>query len=204
MSRIAWMLGGVALTFAFMATEQFAPHCLITSTEDAPSCEVSLVEDTPLRPAAVFQGTHSLIKKEVFKVIKTKEAWKTLWTEHRGQERIKPFIETVQTFEVDFDTHLVAAVFSGGSDWCDVSASVQAREVVIRFRAITYQIDGMPLGFGDEALTTLLMKKRLAQRPYAFIVLRKPVKSVVIEQDVRQRLDFPPEWKHRVTFSDLE
>lgn len=155
------------------------------------------------RPVAVFQGTHSRITKETFRLIRTPDAWKQVWEEHRGAPGKQRFTESDQALGIDFENHLVVAIFAGPCDWCDVTPRLRADTVVIGFWACVNQTEGRPLGAGGPPPDPAETAKEKAQAPYAFVVLRKPVRTVVIEQDVRRELPSPPVWKQRTTFSDL-
>jgi hypothetical protein len=151
-------------------------------------------KETKLKPTAVFAGSHSAIRYETFNVITKEEGWQRLWKEHRGAKHDPEFTETEQELDIDFDTHYVVAVFAG-VDWCEITPRLRGDVVVIGFRGVVNQTEGrLPQRSGHEEA------KDAAKAPYAFVVLPKPVKTVVIEEDVRYRLDKPPIWEHRFLF----
>lgn len=162
-------------------------------------------DEKPLRPAALFQGSHSQIAKESFRVIKTPGEWKSLWEEHRGEFDRRAFTEYEQSFDVDFEENLVVALFTGRCDWCEVTPRLRGDAVVIGYQADMYQ----RISFASQNIPPTPVEKakearEVAKAPYALIVLRKPVKTIVIEQDVRRVIDAPPVWKHRQTFKLAE
>lgn len=162
-------------------------------------------EATKLHTTVVFRGTHSQIKKEAFRLVDTEAAWKELWKRHRGEPTDRRYTEPDLDFDIDFNTQYVVAVFTGNCDWCKVTPRRRGESVVIGFEACHYQIIGRP-PFGtpidpvEERARRKREKQGEAAAPYAFVVLPRPITTVVIEQDVRREIAGPPEWKHRVTF----
>lgn len=187
--------------------------CLLLLSACAVGCLRLLAADGPreekLSPPVVLSGTHSQIKKETFKLITTAADWKTAWEEHHGKYTDREFTERDQSLDIDFSTHYVAAIFTGHCDWCEVTPRRRGDTVVIGFEACAYRTEGRPIGADKpdaqaEARAEREHEKRRAQAPYAFIVLPKPVRTVVIEQAVRRDLITPVTWKHRVTFPGAE
>jgi hypothetical protein len=181
----------------------FFPHVLLSLLMVSPTVAREL-EATKLRPTAVFQGSHSQIKKETFRLIDTEAAWKELWKQHRGETTDRRHTEPDLALGIDFDTHCVVAVFTGNCDWCKVAPRQRGESVVIGFEACCYQIIGQPpvgtpVDPVEERARRKQGKQNKAAAPYAFVVLPRPIKTVVIEQDVRREIASPPEWKYRVT-----
>ena len=158
--------------------------------------------EKPFKPTAVFDGTHSGIKKERFVQVLDAGAWKQLWNEHRGNDA--KYTETHQRFAIDFDTHYIVALFMGeNGHWCEVKSRIRGGgEVVIGFHTSFPQTEGGPLGGGAPTAEEIAEEKKSeAMRPYAFIVLPRTVRSVAIEQDARRTLGPPAVWKHRTRFA---
>lgn len=161
----------------------------------------SLAEDpkeTKLKSVLMFSGTHSAIRKERFAVVTEEASWKELWEQHRGKDADPPFTERSQEFSIDFETHYVVAVFTGTDADLWVTAFARGDEVLMRFVAKGHQTEGRLPGQDDKKPTAHQKAKEEAAADYCFVVLPKPVKVVVIEEDVRQQLDHPPLWKERV------
>ena len=72
-------------------------------------------------------------------------------------------------------------------------------EVAIRFLALGYQIEGRQPGWKTRE-PHVDKAKEAAIMPYAFVVLPKPVKTVVIEKDIRRDKFAAPEWKEAERF----
>jgi hypothetical protein len=160
--------------------------------------------ETKLKPVAVYSGTHSQIRNERFRLATTADAWKGLWELHRGNRDVRAYTEPELQLDIDFDTHYVVAMFSGSCDWCHVNTVRRGDTVVIWYKPCFWSTEGRQPG-------VLSAKEKLAQEkeeqrqaalaPYVFVVLPKPVKTVVIEQNVQTRRDESPIWKHRHTFA---
>jgi hypothetical protein len=163
----------------------------------APVATAEEPKEMPYKATAVFTGTHSEIKKERFAVVYAAEVWKRLWEEHRGKEN--RFTESYQELEIDFETHFVVAVFAGSCDWCGINTRITSDELRVGFRAGVNQTEGGG-EFGARPRTTVERAKDEAQAPYAFVVLPRPVRKIVIEQDVRRLIDESPVWEVRTAF----
>lgn len=69
--------------------------------------------------------------------------------------------------------------------------------VVIGFRPEVNQTEEPPLGQG---VPEKAEPEKEVLAPYASVLLRQPVGTLVVEQDVRREIDAPPVWKLRATF----
>jgi hypothetical protein len=153
----------------------------------------------PLQPTMVFRGTHSQIQKERFEQILTSDAWNKLWEEHRGSR--SRFTESEQSLEIDYGTHYAIAIFPGASAYVSVSAFEVEETVRIRYRRFSGGSEGGPIGGTRTPEMNEEEEKYEARRPYAFIILPRPVRQVTIEQDVRKKgSEPPPIWETRVSF----
>jgi hypothetical protein len=153
-------------------------------------------KDKPLKPTAVFRGRHSAIHDEAFELIATEAQWEKLWEKHRGKEREPLFTETFQELNIDFDTHYVVALFTGPSHWCIPHPKLRGETVVIQYEhGFCQTAAGFQKGWTEHEKA-----KWYAQCPYAFVVLPKPVKAVIIEEGVRRQLSDPFTWKERKRF----
>jgi hypothetical protein len=164
--------------------------CLSALLALAGSSPAQEPKETALKPTLVLSGTHSAIRKERTAVVTGAAEWKELWKEHRGKEYDPPFTERLQELNVDFDTHYVVALFTGPGGWCWITPRMRGGDVVIGFGGEVFSTEGRPpeLTAGEKA-------KQEAEAPYTFVVLPKPVKAVVIEQDIRRSKLDPPLWK---------
>ena len=154
---------------------------------------------TRIKPTVVLDGTHSAIRREKVVLVTGEVGWKDVWAEHRGKEHDPAFTEQNQTLSIDFDTHYVVAIFTGCDSGLVVTTFARGDDVLVRFVANGYQTEGRPLGSEDKR-TAHQKAKEAAVADYCFVVLPKPVKTIVIEQDVRRELPSPPLWKERFRF----
>lgn len=154
-------------------------------------------KETKLKPTLLFTGSHSAILKDRFEVVSNEKDWKKLWQEHRGDAATRLFAEGSQSFEIDFDSHYLVAVFYGSSPYGEVTPRQRDGTYFIGYKNLYYQtavseIDRRPdISKAQEATTA----------QYAFIVLPKPVRTVVIERNVQRELGKPPIWEERKRFS---
>src|SRR5262245_14939895 len=154
-------------------------------------------KETTLKPTLIFSGSHSVIRKERFAVVTGEAGWKDLWEQHRGKESDPPFTERDQELSIDFDTHYVVAVFTGTDACLFVTTFARGDEILIRFTARGYQTEGRP---PEDKRTAHQKAKDAAGADYCFVVLPKPIKTIVVERDVRRRLDYPPLWQEIARF----
>jgi hypothetical protein len=154
-------------------------------------------KETKLKPTAVFRGSHSDIRGEEFHVITTAKEWDKLWHKHRGDARDPLFTETSQSLEIDFETHYAVAIFTGSGERCWITPKQRGDEVVIGFGFEIFSTEGRS---PDMPRTDHEKAKDRATAEYVFILLPKPVKTVVVEEDRKQRRNAPPDWTERAKF----
>jgi hypothetical protein len=165
-----------------------AVRCSSAFAEPLPTKEPKL---TDLKPTLVLRGSHSAILKEQFLVVTEEVKWKELWQEHRGKD--PKFTEKRQELTLDFKTHYLVAIFTGDDSGLSASAITRGEEVLIRFSAF-----GTQTREGEVDKRTAHEKaKDDAIAQYAFLILPKPIKTVVFERDCREQLDHPPLWKEK-------
>jgi hypothetical protein len=165
--------------------------------------------ETKLKPTVIFTGTHSAIQHETFDLIATESGWKELWKKHRGEEFNPLFTETFQELEIDFETHYVVVIFTGrgSGEGCEITARQRGDVVFVGFKPWFYQTEGRPPITAEDPLPRTPdfraihdEAKSAAKAPYAFVVLPKPVKTIVIERNVQSELGRPPVWNLRFLF----
>lgn len=155
-------------------------------------------KEPKIKGAIAFSGTHSQIRNERIELVSTKKEWDKLWEQHYGTPKGRRLLAESLELSVDFDTHYVVAVFSGECYWCDVTTRERKGFVVIGYEKTSIQTEGREPGADTKRAKKEreLEKERAdALAPYAFVVLPKPVRTVVIERGQRRDLATPPEWK---------
>lgn len=147
-------------------------------------------KDSVIRSVAVLTGTRSQVAKESFRLIETADEWKKVWEEHRTRPAPSEKGERSQFFEVDFDRHVVVAMFDGDgyqNDGYSIEAVSDGKRLTIRYQMSWVSIGGPPFPTGLDTTS------------YCFIVLPRITKLIDIEEDVRKEKPAPPVWKHRAT-----
>ena len=171
LARVA--LAAVGLLFAFSA---------ISSAQQEVAGKTS-------GPLVSLSGINSRIDKESYFLVKSAKNWTELWSRHAGTN------DGERMPIVDFDTCMVAAVFSGKMINCRgveaVELAANAQEIVLRFHDLTYQ-----------TIATAKNRNSASVTPYAFFVLRDSAKTVALEKDKRQYLGDPPLWKEVARFPE--
>jgi hypothetical protein len=132
---------------------------------------------------AVLTGDNSHVSKPAFTRIDSSSLWKKTWLTHLGKEQ-----DTIYrtAMEVDFGRCTVTAIFGGQSvNSCGYrieSVHENGNTIVVRFDDISFQTAGPDGG-------------AVQVRPYAFIVLPKTSKPIVLEENVQSYKREEPEWK---------
>lgn len=138
------------------------------------------------KPLVVLAGANSHIHKPSFQRITTPAAWARTWASHLGTSTDDAYRPTL---EVDFDRCLVVAVLCGdevnvrGMEVASIRDS--AESLFIRVERMYYQTAGEG-------------NNKPPDRPYAFIVLPKTDKNIVLEENTQQYSGRPPVWKQWV------
>jgi hypothetical protein len=131
----------------------------------------------------VLTGDDSHISKTAFRRVGSTLEWKKTWLSHLGLKE-----DTIHrtAMEVDFDRCMVIAMFGGKSEnrrGYRVESVLEKKDsIVVQFDQISFQTAG-PDGGAVHVM------------PYAFIVLAKSEKPVVLEENVQIYKDHAPEWK---------
>jgi hypothetical protein len=123
------------------------------------------------KPLVAMSGADSHVRKSSYQRVTTPEDWTRIWASHLGtttDDAYRPLLE------VDFDRCLAVVIFRG--EEINVrgiqidSASETADSVVIRFTELGYQTAGES-------------NNKPPDRPYAFVIVPKSDKTVVLEQN---------------------
>jgi hypothetical protein len=168
---------------------------------------VGFAADPPrkVKPVVVWTGTDSKQAKDSFARCGSPKDWQATWNAHCGQE--KP-ADLPTCPEVDFDSYMVIAVFRKTSR-IRVSEIVEEKECVrVRYQPWGNQIVFVP---GPDAGTVKVVELGRGEldpdKPYmlsfAFVVLPKANKAVVLEEDIQDLIGKPPVWKERAKFPAL-
>jgi hypothetical protein len=137
------------------------------------------------RPLVVVDGDDSKVTRGALVCVSTDKEWNETWAEHVGI-KVEHVLE--KRLEVDFSRVMVVAVFLGDSVNCN---GIEVTEILESPSFLTIRVTRR--GYQSH----ISHRPDPPERPYAFIVLPKSDKEIVLEED-RQRLKGqPPLWKVR-------
>ena len=144
------------------------------------------------KPLLVLTGADSRVDKPTYHLATSEEAWKRLWLIHLGKTEADGFREHLPIVQIDFERCMVIAVFQGVSTNSRglniISVDENKDTVFLRFDDMSYQTSGgLDGGGGGGVMVT----------PYAFVVIPKSAKLVLVEENVQSLKDKPPVWKER-------
>ena len=155
-----------------------------------------------VKPVVVWTGTDSKQGKDSANLCCSLKDWQATWNGHCGHQKDA---DSSTCPEVDFDSYMVVVVFRKTSR-IRVSEIVKEKECVrVRYQPWGNQIIFVPdpdkntvkvveLGRGEIDLDKTYTPS------FAFVVLPKTDKAVVLEEDVQNIIGKPPVWKERARF----
>lgn len=149
---------------------------------DAVAGEAPTTQGSPL---AVLSGASSKVSEARYRRVISADEWRRVWLDHLGMNTDainRPL------FEVDFQRCMVLVIFGGkmvnvASERVD-SVTETERAIVVRIDDVGYQTGGIG---GDDHADHVT--------PFAFVVLPKSVKQIILENNVQMYKGHPPEWK---------
>jgi hypothetical protein len=122
-----------------------------------------------------------------------------LWLSHLGKTEADRFREHLPIVQIDFEKCMVIAIFQGAKTNSRglrvISVNENNDNVTLRVDDMSYQTSGGLNGGGGGGVPV---------KPYAFVVISKSAKLVVVEEDVQSLKDKPPEWKERARLKPEE
>lgn len=137
-----------------------------------------------IKPLVAFSGANSHITEQSFRLISDDKEWKVVWARHLGTT---PEDAYCPRLAIDFQQCLVIAIFKGK---VRNSRGIQLNSIAETVDLITVQFT--TLGYQS----TLATAKQLPETPFAFIVIPKMAKNIVIEEGVvSKRQPTAAEWK---------
>ena len=149
------------------------------------------------RPLAVISGDDSHITQASFRRVETDAAWQRLWLDHLGLGE-----DTIYRPKLDVDLArcTVVAIFDGRTfNRTGMKVDSVARaggELVVRYRDVTFQTSS-----GFTSAPSLLTDPPNAGggavpvTPFAFVVLPKTDRPIIVEEDLHRIKGGPPLWK---------
>lgn len=144
------------------------------------------VGDTPghdIKPVMVLAGSDSAIDKESFHRCMSQDEIRELWKKHRGVDDLNA---TMFCPKVDFDSHMVVAIFRGHGAIFGLrvdSITDEPKGIRIRYLPATVQLaGGKPRNLPRD------------DKGYAIVVLKRSSKAIVLEEGKLFDLTQPIEW----------
>ena len=146
-------------------------------------------------PCLLLTGANSAVREARVELVSTSEDWARLWLEHRGAppvERYDLFLNKAGLPVVDFETHVVVAVFVGetanvaGLRVEAVEPGEASDHATLRYASNSYQT----LGESEPA------------RPFGFFVLPRGDRPLVVEEQLYSMVG-PTRIEMRASFPGL-
>lgn len=182
----------------------FFCDCLVAIGMCLRVIEVAAEEQSPRTtstPLVAISGTDSHITKPSYECISTKEHWRHIWARHVDLPQVPGVtvddlwkIMEDMIMEVDFDRCFVVAIFRG--------EQIQVRQITID--SVSETADAINIRFSELHYSIRVrngekLKPRKPERPYAFVVLPKSKKEILLEEKIWSKEDAargrPPKWK---------
>jgi hypothetical protein len=138
------------------------------------------------KPLVVYSGSNSEVREPLYSKITSKSEWDKVWASHLGTSVDDAYRSA---FEGDFDKCMVVAILQGNQ--INVRGvhidSITEKEnvIVVRFVDVYYQT-------GDEG------NIKPPDRPFAFVVLPKTNKQIILEQGTSADGRLQLTWKELV------
>ena len=132
------------------------------------------------RPIVVIAGADSHVHKPFYQRVTTSDALHAIWARHLGtsvDDAYRP------TMEVDFDRYMVVAALLG--DKVNVRG-LEVHSVFDNAGSLTIRVERLSYQTGSKGDT---------RQPYAFIVLPKTGKRIVLEENTQNYKGGAPVWK---------
>ncbi len=155
-----------------------------------------------ITPVIILSGNDSKQTRKSYWRCDAQYEWQAAWQKHNGHEALLP--------TNDFENYMVVVIFlnKGESDVGIVIHAVEeSKDIVrLRYKPFTYQIASAnfaPNGFVNTSNTENTAKKKDNQC-FAFVILHKTSKPIVIEEDVQSLLTSPPSYKERVRLPKMK
>jgi len=146
-------------------------------------------------PHMTLTGSDSQMADCSYHRITSEAEWIKIWQRHKGEKEAKDydlFYNPLGLPYIDFEKCMVIAVFQGtGWNSAGLSASqiLETNErIVLRFESKSFSTAGPDGGAKQVSV-------------YAFFLLPRSSKTVVLEEDVKRTNGGPPVWKERISLA---
>ncbi|MFL5330171.1 MAG: hypothetical protein ACJ8C4_14815 [Gemmataceae bacterium] len=144
-----------------------------------------------IKPFIVLTGQDSKIDEPIYRCCRSNDELKVLWKQHRDYHEDETYWKD-QPPTVDFSSLMVVGMFNGkqrsGYGVKVVSVTDEMDCVRIRFRPMTFQPAAV------SPFTTTRAERHSPMLSYAFVVIPKADKILVLEENTQSMLGTPPNW----------
>lgn len=148
------------------------------------------------KPTVTFHGEHSAIAKKRYVKITDAQQWAKLWGEHLGKpvgRKYGYFYNPLNVPDIDFKNNMVVAIFQGAR-WNSAGVTLKqfldGDELTLRFDDNSYQTTVIEVADGK-------VPEQAKSKPFGMFVLPKTDKTIVLEENVQNRVAKPPKWQAR-------
>jgi hypothetical protein len=136
-----------------------------------------------LKPLAYLSGNSSKVTMPSYERITSADGWARVWAKHLGTSKDDDYRPL---FEVDFDRCMVIAIFRGDRTnirRIEIQPLItKGDSIILREDDISYQTSGAD-------------NNKAPDKPYAFVVIPKTSREIILEENVAKYLGDPPTWK---------
>jgi hypothetical protein len=157
-----------------------------------------------LKPVVVWTGTDSKQAKMSFARCCSQKDWEATWHQHQSSEAKA---KGQGCPEVDFDSYMIVAIFNGKSFQKTgieiVTVTEEKNCLRVRYKPLWFQVGFIRPERGSGPAKGETKTDAYETQSYAFVVLPKSQKAIVLEEDVRNLIPDPPVWKKRATLEAL-
>jgi hypothetical protein len=151
-----------------------------------------------IKPVVIWSDINSKQAKESFDRYCSQEEWEANWHKQMGRGK---GVDGTRCPQIDFDSYIVIAIFHGkwdsNSGISIICVSEDKEFVRVRYRPSWYQLAYRPGRAERDA-------KSLGTQSYAYVVLPRSPKAVVLEEDVCNLIASPPVWKQRAKLAAMK
>ena len=144
------------------------------------------------KPLVAMSGADSYVKTPSYQRVTTPDDWTRIWASHLGttkDDAYRPLLD------VDFTRCLVVVIFRGeeiNTRGIQIDSAFETTEsIVIRFTELGYQTAG-------EA------NNKPPDRPYAFVIIPRTHKSIVLEENFPTMIPRSPKWQEVVRLKAVQ
>ncbi len=142
-----------------------------------------------IKPVMVWTGTDSKQTKQSFARCGSQKEWEAIWQKHRSSNKKTPRDPCP---DVDFASYMVVVVFYGKSDsntGISVKEVGEEKECIrLRYKPRWYQTAFLADATGSEEGW---------RKTFAFVVLPRSAKTIILEEDVQNIINAPAVWKEQ-------